>query len=490
MNMSQQIEKALKWLLPVFLVVGGVRVSLGQSIVKFQSHQLLSSDTLEVNFLHYHILYAPKISVTPAHGSAWFDPSIGGNFGVKGYGITNNLFYKPEAGFVGYDYIEVDYQELGVVFGFSTPATLVIKVLVLPSFLYAENDYSSTNVGQSVAINVLANDYGSNGAALTIKGVPHVNNGTISAITDSTITFHPAPGFSGVGHFDYTVCDDAGSCDVATVSVCVIENQGPTYDSIFITTKRNTPQAILLPLEGYDAILEPSNGSLDFSDMVEYVPNPDYVGYDHMMFEDAGGTHVKVVEVRVLDAPDPNTFLFDDFANTPIGQEVEVNVLANDIGGTHLNNVVALGGGITQQGGSLSYISKGIYNYTPPAGFQGVDQFDYRASSHGGNFERATAYITVSNLNPTEPVFHLSTPKNTPLVIDYNIPILDYSYKNITAANLGVAGYYEGNQTVVTTYGQQVSGYNMLVYTPNQDVTGTDEFNLSIVLPGQVKIVL
>jgi hypothetical protein len=54
------------------------------------------------------------------------------------------------------------------------------------------------------------------------------------------------------------------------------------------------------------------------------------------------------------------------------------------------------------------------------------------------------------------------------MVISYNIPIEDYIYTNFEDAVLdnGTLAYYEG-QTTQTIDGQEVSGFNMLVYTPN-----------------------
>lgn len=485
MNVSLHFKNFVKLLIPPLILLVGV-IQLNAQ-VSFYSFQKITEDTIDVlDFEHYHVVYKPQINQQASNGTAFLINQNGNpsNFGIAGTPADNFLKYTPNPGFYGYDHFTVLYYVRNNDNGYGSHLeSISIQILVLPSITVAENDYATTTVGQTVEIDVLANDF-SSGTNLTISSLPHTTYGTASVNGDPyVLVFTPEPGFSGVAHLNYTVCDDQGSCDMATVSVCVVEGTPPVYDSLFITTTKNNARIVLLPLDGYSVILPPSHGQLDYVDGLEYVPDTDYIGFDKVIFENAAGTNVKILDIHILDADEPNVFVKDDIAHTTIDLEVEIDVLENDLGG---NNLYSVGINQSPLNGTLNQLSQGVYNYVPNAGFEGVDKFIYKASSTPsvGNNEYGTVYVVVSNQTPSLPVFELTTPKNTPLVIDYKIPITDYLFTNINQGNLGNAEYHDGQQTITSTYGQQFSGYNMMVYTPSQDVTGVDEFEFSYCVGG------
>jgi Big-like domain-containing protein/type IX secretion system substrate protein len=487
MNVSLLHKKILLLLLTAFLWIGGQGLLAQSNGLDVIHETVLKDSTKEFTFKHWHVSIPPEIKGFPTNGTAEFNPhhSWGTKFGITSTGgqtpANNHLFYTPDPGFIGHDTIEVYYYRyLGN--GNSIGAYKIYNITVVPSFLYSENDYASTQMGQAVEINVLTNDYG-NGTNLSISEIPNVNNGTASKINgDTTVLFTPAAGFSGIAHLNYTICDAEGSCDMATVSICVIDNTPPAYDSIFVTTEKNASQVVLMAIDSnYSILLAPSHGQLDSLETLVYVPDINYVGYDKVMFEDSASNRIRVFEIRVLDVEGDNTFLFDDVVYTPVDESIEeIHLLDNDNGSKYLANVSAIGYPSTLQGGQLTYlpqIGKGVYKYVPPAGFEGIDQFDYRATPpYSGAYEYATCYIVVSDLDPSKPVFNVITPKNTPIVLGDHLPFENYEFININQGNLGTVDFYPGQQTVTSSYGQEFSGFNMLVYTPIQDTIGLDEF--------------
>ena len=52
----------------------------------------------------------------------------------------------------------------------------------------------------------------------------------------------------------------------------------------------------------------------------------------------------------------------------------------------------------------------------------------------------------------------MSTPKVTPLVIGYNLPIQNFDFQIQDQGELGVVEFFPG-QATTTIYGQEVSGY-------------------------------
>jgi hypothetical protein len=407
-----------------------------------------------------------------------FQPPSNGNLNWGEVSSFNyQLSYTPDSAFVGTDefryYI---WQSNGPAPSFTQ---LIYKITVLPSMVTAEHDHLTTAYEQPLTIDVKSNDFSSTGV-LNLKTIPSVNNGTAVFTADGEqIIFTPAAGFSGIAYLDYVVCDDIGSCDNGTVIVNVLENAPNQTDTMQVFATKNTAQPIFVP-SAYVLTQSPAEGIYDESgDMPIYTPNTDYVGTDYIGYDYMGMD--KVVEVIVLDV-ERNQFAFDDeIFMTPYEGEIEINVLTNDVFGTN-TSCVNLNTGA--QYGNVTYTpqadGKGIFRYTPPAGFSGVDWFTYKSCppQNPGNTEIAKVLVFVSNYEPSQATFNMSTPKLTPLVVGYSVPISTYEFEVVEGGDLGTTTFLEGNVDT-TIYGRQVTGYNLIIYTPNDNVdSGLDEIEL------------
>lgn len=93
----------------------------------------------------------------------------------------------------------------------------------------AVDDYDTTGMNNPVTINVLANDYDPDGkiASITLLGGP--NNGQVVLNSDSTITYTPRTGFTGIDSLNYFICGSNVPvlCDTASVYILVI-GRSPT----------------------------------------------------------------------------------------------------------------------------------------------------------------------------------------------------------------------------------------------------------------------
>lgn len=91
----------------------------------------------------------------------------------------------------------------------------------------AMDDNATTQVDNSVDINVLSNDSDPDNnldySSVTVTGLTPPLNGSITNIDGATgvITYQPDPGFIGTDNFEYMVYDQTGLADVATVYVTV-----------------------------------------------------------------------------------------------------------------------------------------------------------------------------------------------------------------------------------------------------------------------------
>ncbi len=404
---------------------------------------------------------SPSLHVAPSNGTVVINGT--------GQSFHYELTYTPDVDFFGEDYFEIFYFDI-------TLKKMTFYVTVLPASVVAKRDYASTMQNTAVQIEVLANDYSSNGVFL-LTGTPATNNGWVEYNANgSTITFHPTADFVGLTSFNYIVCDGAGTCDNGTVSVTVMGTEPVVHDTLTVFTKINQPQAILIP-HSFNLTTNPANGVYDDSvNPSTYTPDLDFYGDDEITFEHNG--EITTVLVKVLNAKE-NIFLFKDEYFTTTSESIEFNVLENDLYGEQ-TGCVSIGN--AEHGTVTLGANKGDVIYTPDPNFEGVDQFTYtghEGATCGSPEETATVYVHISNFAPSQSQFFMSTPKRTPLLIGYDLPVSSYQFSVVEpGANLGEVLYLPG-QVDTTIYGKDISGYNLLIYIPYEEIDeGHDQFQI------------
>ena len=380
--------------------------------------------------------------------------------------------YSPENGFVGVDSFQI-YRWLGGVLEFTW-----IIVDVQPSEVFAVADFAETLVNTAVDIEVLINDESTVGA-VALNGISLVNNGAAS-FEDGTgfISFQPDPDFVGFAYLNYTVCDEMGACGQGTVTINVIDNSVSSQsETRTVFTKKNQSQVVFVPLD-FAVLDAPENGSFDLGTNT-YVPDQDYIGQDIFTFTD-GGTTI-TVEMSVLDYEE-REWATDDRVFTSIGSTVEFNVTDNDASGSSCFQLETqpMFGRIELHG------STGLMTYFPPddEDFTGVDEFTYsiKPAFCAGEPEIATVEVHVSNFEPSSAKYFMATPKQTPLVISYDIPVSNFGFTIKQQGQLGTAIYLPGLADTMI-YDQHITGKNIIVYIPDYDVlTGQDELEIEYCL--------
>lgn len=87
----------------------------------------------------------------------------------------------------------------------------------------AVDDHVATGEGKEAKPKVLENDAPGDApldeGTLTITAGP--SNARSYKVHDDHLHYKPADGFVGVDRIRYRICDDAGRCDTATVSITV-----------------------------------------------------------------------------------------------------------------------------------------------------------------------------------------------------------------------------------------------------------------------------
>ena len=390
--------------------------------------------------------------------------------------------YTPNTGFLGTDQTHYTFST-----GFNTLNYAFRQFEVVESQVIAKDDHFSMNVSNIGEFDVLANDESTTGTK-TITSLPLVNNGTVSIDSTGKVLFTPDHGFVGVTKFHYTVCNEDDVCDVAMVNVFV-EEGFTTSDTTEVFVKKNSSVNILVPTSGgYFTQRGPVNGTLVSSNpagIMVYTPNPGFTGGDNFtsIYLSGGIPGIRPYKVTVLDAPAPNNLLKEDQVFTGINQSVSFNVLDNDLG-QNLN----ISSYSNPTDGTV-VIQNGTVLYEPNLEFEGLDQFTYTACVNNSTVcEQTTVYITVSDQEPGATIFKLSTPINTPLVIDYDIPTENWEFlfsnsgnaqAEIITANGGIITYFPGEYDGGLIAGQDVEGYNLVVYTPPTNQILNDEIDLT-----------
>ncbi len=135
---------------------------------------------------------------------------------------NGTVTYTPNPNTFGADSFTYTVRDAA---GLTDTATVTVSVAPVNDPPDAINDSATANEGGSVAIVVLANDTDLEGNALTVTAASTPAHGTATINGNGTITYTPAPNYTGSDSFTYTISDGAAT-DTATVSVQVKEALG------------------------------------------------------------------------------------------------------------------------------------------------------------------------------------------------------------------------------------------------------------------------
>jgi hypothetical protein len=459
MNISEHIKHFLLTLLLSIPILGMTQgISLSEIYQGESSEEFISS-----------LVLPPSITKAPTNGTAIWQET-GTAQGIVGF---NTLIYTPNLNFIGKDTVGVTFWRPPAT---STKRTLIINVL--RSQVFAADDYAYTNADQPITINILGNDSQTNGT-LSIREILIANNAeNVTIDVGGNITFYPATGFKGIANLSYLVCNEIGVCDVATVSVTVQPNVAPVNDTFNIFTTRYASQSILLPLDRFILDQEPTKGWVDDSeDVVKYVPNGTETGSDVLVYKSLVDNTSKLVQITILDEEKPNLYAKNDYLFTPVNQAIEFDLLANDANQA-IEAITLLQ---RPRFGTATLLEGGLVNYVPRRNFTtvnefSVDKFTYEVTYINGITEVATAYVYVNNFNPASSRYELTVAKNSPLVMQYAVPVDYQGFRVVSQGRLGKVSFHTNiNEEVL---GQPIVGDKVLLYVPEANAIGIDEFEV------------
>ena len=356
----------------------------------------------------------------------------------------------------------------------------------------ATDDTTKIYINQTARIDVLNNDYDSDGDALTITDVTQGTEGGSVSIVDNQIVYTPADGFTGKDIFTYTITDGNGTSSTANVSVSInASDTGSTNNAPNAVDDSSTTDmgaAVIINVTGNDTdpdgdmIMIKSFGQGSNGQVTEgaggqliYTPNAGFSGSDSFTYiiEDlAGLTSEATVYITVNAAGAVNVAptATDDSGSTLSGKSVHINVLDNDSdsdGGT-----ISIDSFTQGANGTVSQSATGELTYTANTGFVGDDQFTYTIIDGQGGSSSATVYIDVKS----------ATEGGTGCtVVCTKVKSDDHMMHANTTAEIDVLANDDGANLNIITVSQGDNGRvsfsgNKVIYTPNKDFVGSDVF--------------
>jgi alpha-tubulin suppressor-like RCC1 family protein len=178
---------------------------------------------------------------------------------------TNKVKYTPDPDFCGAD--DFGYTATD---GTESDSALVIPVVVVchndPPV--AADDAPTAAEDTPTTLNVLANDSDIDGDALDVVSATDPAHGTTTVTSTELVNYKPDADYCGTDTFDYTVSDNHGGTDTATVTVTVTcSNDAPVVNDI-ADTSLPWGETLSVPLGASD--VDAGDGDPATSDTVMY----------------------------------------------------------------------------------------------------------------------------------------------------------------------------------------------------------------------------
>ncbi len=273
----------------------------------------------------------------------------------------------------------------------------------------AVDDAAVTNIGTAVTIDVMMNDYDSNGADVHICGNTQPTHGNVSNFM-GLFTYTPNAGFVGTDVFSYSLCNESGQMDYGNVVIYVGQLAGggnepnnPCSDIGSYCTEASTSVTICPEFCALNSEIVLTNVTAVYScSVVEdngcivYTPLPGFIGDETLSITscDANGacdTYYAQISIGNCGNINLPPVAVDDSANSD-GGPISIVILGNDSdpegGELSLTNVMPpTFGTFTLTGNTI--------NYTPNEGFVGVETIYYEICDDLGACTMGMVTITV-----------------------------------------------------------------------------------------------
>ncbi|WP_299546271.1 cadherin-like domain-containing protein [uncultured Tateyamaria sp.] len=362
----------------------------------------------------------------------------------------------------------------------------------------AVDDTAEVDEDGSVVVDVLGNDTDPDSDPLRVTEATSPD-GDVTINPDGTITFEPAENFNGPTTITYTVTDDNGGEDTATVNVTVNPvNDAPDAVNDTATTDEDTPVTIDAlgndtDVDGDDltitgASVPADQGTVEIvNNELLFTPAPDFNGdatISYAISDGNGGTDTAEVVVNVTPVND-DPVAVDDLADTMEDEPVVIDLLGNDtdVDGDDLT----LGAvSVPADQGTVVDNGDGTVTFTPAPNFNGPATIDYTVVDGNGGSDAGQAIVNVGAVNdgPTAVDDAATTDEDTPVTIDVvgNDTDPDGDTLEITGASVPAdQGTVEiVNNELLFTPAENFNGDATITYSITDNSGGTDTAEVAV----------
>jgi hypothetical protein len=210
---------------------------------------------------------------------------------------NGTITFTPNNGFTGVTTLVYEVCDNGTP---SLCATANVTITISPAANVnptAANDVTSTAVNTATTINVLSNDFDTDGTlnSSTLDIAIQSNNGTAIVNSNGTITFTPNAGFTGVTTFVYEICDNGSPALCATATVTITVSVIGIEEQTISTRIYPNPVKTILNIESTKEITSYKIITLDGKLVAE---NTNADGKIDVQFYSAG---IYLLELKALD---------------------------------------------------------------------------------------------------------------------------------------------------------------------------------------------
>ncbi|MEP3677061.1 MAG: cadherin-like domain-containing protein [Sulfitobacter sp.] len=359
----------------------------------------------------------------------------------------------------------------------------------------AFDDAATTDEDTPVVVDLRGNDFDPDNTLdeLTISDITvDPAQGSVEDNGDGTVTFTPAPEFSGEAVITYTITDPDGQSDVGEAIITVMPvNDPPVAVDDTATTDEDTlvnitvldddtdPEGDFLTVteatsdDGTVAILD--DGTLDFT------PNPDFFGeatINYTITDSNGGFDDAIVTVTVAPVNDAPVAV-DDAETTEEETPVVVDLLGNDSDPDNtLDELTISDVTVDPAEGTVVDNGDGTVTFTPAEDFTGEATITYTVTDPDGLSDEGEAVVTVTPVNdaPVAVDDVAETEEETPVVVDLlgNDSDPDNTLDELTISDVTVD---PAEGTVVD------NGDGTVTFTPAEDFTGEATITYTVTDP-------
>ena len=362
------------------------------------------------------VLHICGISVNPSHGTVTVSDTL--------------ICYTPNTGYVGTDTLR--YVLCDTLGNTDTATVYITTVLCLPP--HAKANFAGVLQGDSVTIDVLANDllYGNPLSSIGVITPPR--NGTAIILAGDSIIYIPNPSYCGTDEFTYSIKTLCGF-DTALVVIDVLCDScvtpialDDTFDArgygiecfdTFNILRNDTFSAGVTITIIRDGIF--GHASVTLTNSILYSPNGlGAGGTDRVIYviTNACGsdTGIMIINLPLYPCNRNAPEVRPDYLTLCMDSCGTVNLLSNDFDAD--GNSIRITSFVTGAHGTVTQLNDSVISYCPDRGFAGVDTVFYQISDDGSpnltNAGQGVLYLRID-----------SCINHTPGVIDSNGNLVD-----------------------------------------------------------------